>query len=54
METPARASSAASSKPNSSRSTVLYKIADEIEPHLRKKPVQAWLEDETMKITLLD
>ncbi|MDB5509904.1 MAG: septum formation inhibitor MinC [Hyphomicrobiales bacterium] len=32
----------------------LYKIADEIEPQLRKKPVQAWLEDETMKITLLD
>lgn len=32
----------------------LYKIADEIEPQLRKKPVQAWLENETMKITLLD
>ncbi len=32
----------------------LYKIADEIAPELRKKPVQAWLDHETITIKLID
>jgi septum site-determining protein MinC len=32
----------------------LYRTADEMEPTLRSRPVQAWLEGETMRIALLD
>ncbi len=31
-----------------------YKVADELEPHLQKKAVQAWLESGTVKIMTLD
>lgn len=31
-----------------------YKVADELEPHLQKKAVQAWLEGGTVKIMTLD
>lgn len=32
----------------------LYKTADDMNPALRGRPVQAWLEDDTMKLTVLD
>jgi septum site-determining protein MinC len=31
-----------------------YKVADELEPYLHKKAVQAWLEGGTVKIMTLD
>ena len=31
-----------------------YKVADELEPHLQKKAVQAWLDSGTVKIMTLD
>jgi septum site-determining protein MinC len=31
-----------------------YSVADEIEPHLRDKPVHAWLEGDTLKIMTMD
>jgi septum site-determining protein MinC len=32
----------------------LYKTADDMKPDLRGRPVQAWLEDDTIKLTVLD
>jgi septum site-determining protein MinC len=32
----------------------LYRTADEMEPGLRHRPVQAWLEGDVMKIAPLD
>jgi septum site-determining protein MinC len=31
-----------------------YKIADEFEPNMHKKPIQAWLESETLNVATLD
>ncbi len=31
-----------------------YIVADEIEPHLRKEPVQAWLSGDELKLTTMN
>ena len=31
-----------------------YIVADQIEPHLRKAPIQAWLEGEALEIVKMD
>jgi len=31
-----------------------YIVADEIEPHLRKEPIQAWLEGDELKLITMN
>jgi hypothetical protein len=31
-----------------------YIVADEIEPHLRRAPIQAWLEGDALEILTMD